>query len=204
MVFSSLCTYVLLGAYALLGVAAVAAVRLAAVVYRDEVREVSIEAAIALVGMRRTIEMLFSSIFTVYVDPFRISKKDIVLNGSKRRLGGYTSFALQCETEFERRVVSWFYRWFQEPTPGDWERCCACFGLNSLPDHILVLRGGEQAHIFVRIQRPAEQPHYVYKLVDITKISCCPVRTGIYEVGDLNPSMIVNREKWQEAVAKLS
>jgi len=189
--------------------AGVALLWFAAIAWKYGLSEASIRSACLVADWWWAAYRYVTSIFTVFIDPLDISLRAIPLNGSKRRLGKHTAFSLQAGDERLRRIAAWFYRWHREPSVGDWEHCCSYFGLADPPRHLLDLQGGEQTRIIVEIKRPgyARDPLFgncwVYELTKITSVPRL-IRAGACGVGDLTPSMIVNVEKWQETLEKMS
>lgn len=77
-----------------------------------------------------------SSIFTIKIDPFKISKCQIKFKGNNE-YGGYK--IIGSLDEHHRRIVHWFYRNYDVPTLNDWNDCIHIFKMYEIPIHILQL-----------------------------------------------------------------
>lgn len=179
----------------------VAIMRFTILAWRDGLQEAFAALACTIAAAQRWCRLHISSIFTVSIDPLGASMRVLPLYGSKRRLGPHTGFTVQCETEYERRAVTWFYRWHREANPEDWEHFCALFGYKSPPKHVLCFRGSA-SRILVQIQKSTTDTNGMhFCLTDLTGGER-PIRSGAFGIGDLTPSMIINVEKWRELSAR--
>jgi hypothetical protein len=160
--------------------------------------------ACTLSNLWRAASMWLSALFTVSWDPLGRSEHAIPLLGSRRRIGQSTAFTLQCEKAKNQRIVSWFYRWYLEPTPADWVECCARFDLKAPPDHMAITVGGDRVRVLVQIKSvnggypPFGITCNFYTVTLITVSRPYPTRGGLCGLGDLTPASLVNREAWDE------
>ena len=83
-----------------------------------------------------TVKMLFSYMVTIKFDPFHISNRMINFRNSKEYQGYKIS---ESDTEYNRRIVHWFYRTVDAPCINDWDICIKLFGLEKVPPHVLQL-----------------------------------------------------------------
>lgn len=121
----------------------------------------------------------FTSLFTIKIDPFKISKDPIQFNGC-RDYGGYSIIGATDETS--RRIVHWFYRNVKAPTLNDWLDCLFLFDLQDIPIHILQLYNHDKDPLnkFILIHSVTRDfIHYTFEDRDENKSITVTVPMGV-------------------------
>ncbi len=104
-----------------------------------------------------------SCIFTVHIDPFRISNEPIKFKGSNE-YGGY--HVVGSLDEKYRRMVHWFYRNVEIPSLNDWKEFMELFNINEIPSHTIQLYtiDREPLEKFILIHAVTDKYiHYTYE-----------------------------------------
>lgn len=81
-----------------------------------------------------------AAVFAVRWDPLGASRARLPLRGCRRCKWFGVVLA---DTERERRVAAWLYRWHPIPDDDDWRRALVRFGLSRVPPHILAFEGAD-------------------------------------------------------------
>ncbi len=115
---------------------------------RTAMFEFSVDLIVWMYTVWCTVRMWTSALLTVHIDAFGMSRRPIKTATDK--------FTVECEQEFERRVVAWFYREHAAPDDDDWRKCLTQFGLTSCPNHTLVLSDGRNINVSNIVLRSAE------------------------------------------------
>lgn len=126
------------------------------------------------------IESQLAILLTVYTDPCNISKEPI-----RSQSGAF--FVSDAETEYVRRIISWFYRHNDTPDLDDWVNLTKRFSLQYIPPHKIQALSGEYICIAITDQL------YISAYSDN---NCVSFKETI-KLGGLNPFLIIKsvREK---------
>ena len=122
---------------------------------------------------------VLSIYLTIYWDPFNKSNSFIK-----------DTFKISnAPCEYERRIVSWFYRWNDTPNSLDWINCINKFGLTKCPTHTLELK--DKNSIVINIDFNKDNQQKGSRSIEVLINGQNKKIAGPITLGNLNPIQLI-------------